>query len=331
LWDNSLGLAGEDNIGFMLYRQYFSSVVVLETIRRLDMSDPSAEMFQDILDRLRDGNNTEADWKVMKKQCQEEMTIAQWNAQFQDPNIDVTKLFTTNREVCNENHTRLNQLGEKIVLINAKNTGNASRMDSSNFRGLLNCVYLSVNCKITLTSNVLTSAGLANGTVGFVKEFEYEDGVQAPDLPKCIWIDFGDKYTGSTFFPNNPDRRGWVPILPMTCAHYQHSNTARLGYTESTRTMFPLRLAYSWTIWKAQGQTILGKVAIHLGTKEKEHGLTYVAMSRVRRLSDIGILSVFTLQRFTEGIKNHKKMKGRISEERRLAKLAEDTMLQLLA
>ena len=331
LWDNSLGLAGDDSNGWLLYRQYFSSVVILDTIRRLDMSDASAEIFQDILDRLRDGNNTKEDWLEMKKQCREEMSPAQWKAQFEDPNSDVTKLFTTNKEVNNENHTRLNELGEKIVLINAKNTGNARKMDSSNFRGLMNSVYLSVGCKITLTTNVLTSAGLANGTVGIVKEFEYEDGVQAPNLPKCVWIDFGEKYTGSTFFPNNAERSGWVPILPITFSHFQHSNTAAEGYTESTRTMFPLRLAYSWTIWKAQGQTIKGKVAIHLGLKEKEHGLTYVAMSRVQRLSDIGILSVFTLQRFTDSIKKHKKMKGRISEEKRLAKLAEETLQQLAA
>ncbi len=86
-------------------------------------------------------------------------------------------------------------------------------------------------------------------------------------------------YAGPTFFSENESRKQWVPMYPIT------------GEDKSlSRTMLPLRLAWAWTIWKAQGQTIRGKVVIKLGKSEREHGLSYVAFSRATRLSNIGII-----------------------------------------
>ncbi len=90
--------------------------------------------------------------------------------------------------------------------------------------------------------------------------------------------------------------------------------------------MIPLRLAYAWTKWKAQGQSMMGKVIIVLGDKENEHGLTYVA-----NFKNLGIEGGMTLERFTKKIKEHKKMAPRIKEERRLRKLASLTESRLAA
>ncbi|MEL7427467.1 MAG: helicase C-terminal domain-containing protein, partial [Bacteroidota bacterium] len=49
---------------------------------------------------------------------------------------------------------------------------------------------------------------------------------------------------------------------------------------------FPLRLAWSVTIHKAQGKTF-DKVIIDLGRGAFEHGQTYVALSRCRTLEGI--------------------------------------------
>ncbi len=89
-------------------------------------------------------------------------------------------------------------------------------------------------------------------------------------------------------------------------------NAVRNGETQSnSRKMFPFRLlCYAWTIWKAQGQTIRGKVVVHLGKEEKEHGLTYTAFSRVTRFNDIGIADGFTAERLTSKIRKNKKVKN---------------------
>jgi hypothetical protein len=63
----------------------------------------------------------------------------------------------------------------------------------------------------------------------------------------------------------------------------------KLPYNASftiTRTQFPLRLAYSLTYNKSQGQTI-GKVLLDVTTQTFAHGHLYVALSRVRSASHL--------------------------------------------
>jgi hypothetical protein len=67
------------------------------------------------------------------------------------------------------------------------------------------------------------------------------------------------------------------------------------------------------------------KLVISLGDKEAEHGLTYVAFSRARRLHDIVILGDFTETRMITSIKTHAKMKPRKMKEARLRKVADLT------
>lgn len=75
-----------------------------------------------------------------------------------------------------------------------------------------------------------------------------------------------------SFFPDNPDASGWVPIFPESTER----STPKNGTTEQhSRTMFPLHLCYAWTIWKGQGQTLRCKVVVDFGDSEKEHGLSY--------------------------------------------------------
>ena len=85
---------------------------------------------------------------------------------------------------------------------------------------------------------------------------------------------------------------------------------------QNSRTMFPLRLCYAWTIWKAQGQTIQSKVVVSLGKTEKEHGLSYTAFSRVTKPSDIGLLGGLPQNRLLQKIKGQSKMDPRIQEEK---------------
>ena len=54
------------------------------------------------------------------------------------------------------------------------------------------------------------------------------------------------------------------------------------------RQQFPLKLAWSITIHKAQGLT-LNDVWVDLGPSEKAAGLTYVALTRVRTISNLVI------------------------------------------
>jgi hypothetical protein len=93
--------------------------------------------------------------------------------------------------------------------------------------------------------------------------------------------------------------------------------------------MLPLRLAWAWTVWKTQGQTLQDKVVCELGTREPEAGITYTAFSRVTKLVNFGIIGGLTFDRFTTKIQNHPKVAGRKFEESRLRALASATVAML--
>ena len=110
-------------------------------------------------------------------------------------------------------------------------------------------------------------------------------------------------------------RRGWVPIFP---------DKVYCEKTSQTREMVPLRLSSAWTPWKAQGETMRQQIVFDPGTKEKT-GMTYTALSRARSIRQIGIDGI-NEARFTSQIANNAGLKRRVVEQKRLAKLAEETM-----
>ena len=84
----------------------------------------------------------------------------------------------------------------------------------------------------------------------------------------------------------------------------------------------PLKLAWAVTIHKSQGLT-LDKVVIDVGKKEFSCGLTFVACSRVRKMTDILFTPPFPLQRLIS-IANSQRLCER-KEDHRLLSLQEPT------
>lgn len=102
-----------------------------------------------------------------------------------------------------------------------------------------------------------------------------------------------------------------VPIIPVvpSVARWQ----AR-GKNHSRR-QFPLRLAYAISIHKSQGMT-LDKVVVELGDQDFVRGLSFVAISRVRRITDLAFLSRIRPDRFAQaGMSNKVELDVRRREE----------------
>ena len=281
------------------------------------------------MDHVRDGECTEEDWLLVSKVCSRDtMGEREWNEHFGNDE-EITYLFTTNAKVDNHNAKMLKKLNKPIALIEAQHTGNSKKMNSNAFMGLQSFLFLSIFAKVVMTSNICQPAGLCNGATGTVMDIIYDEGTLAPSLPKFVWVDFGEKYKGPSFFPNDEMRRGWVPVHPFTAKEWTY--TSNSTYQEHTRTMLPLKLAWAWTVWKAQGQMMRGKVIIELGPREPEHGITYTAFSRVTEFLNLGIIGGLTFDRFTSKIKNHAKVAGRKLEEIRLRQLASQMVAYLRA
>ena len=87
--------------------------------------------------------------------------------------------------------------------------------------------------------------------------------------------------------------------------------------SECSRRMFPLRLSWAWTIHKAQGQTMTGKVVVNLGTKELADGLSYVAISRVNSIANLGHYGL-GMDRLTAEIRKRKGIYVRLLGEKQM-------------
>jgi ATP-dependent exoDNAse (exonuclease V) alpha subunit len=204
-----------------------------------------------------------------------------------------------------------------ICRLSAENYPSAARnLNEDNFYGLCNTIYLCTNAKITLTTNLWTSKGLVNGANGIIRDIIYPLNKFENSLPSVLMIEF-DYYIGPRLFSENDHRHNWIPI---NCFD---ANYNVLNYS---RRQFPIKLAYALTIHKSQGQTIT-KAVIDLGKKEQTLGLTFVALSRLKKFTDFVIQSM-TLERIQK-LSQSTMLKPRIEEEKRI-KLLEIKTLEYL-
>ena len=161
-----------------------------------------------------------------------------------------------------------------------------------------------------LTHNLCTEVGLCNGAIGTVLDIIYAKGHSPPVLPIAVVVKFDDKdYSGPSFSETIPN---CVPIYPVANCSDTHAKK------NMERRQFPLKLAWPITIHKAQGLT-LRDVWLDLGATEKAAGLTYVALSRVPRLSNL-IIEPMTFERLNSVTKTSN-WKYRILEETKLSNL----------
>jgi ATP-dependent DNA helicase PIF1 len=96
--------------------------------------------------------------------------------------------------------------------------------------------------------------------------------------------------TGPAFHRIQGREQGpWIPITPFTTRWER-------GDKVLTRTQFPLRLAWAITVHKSQGLT-LDKAVIDLGDVDFSPGISFVAMSRVKKLSGLLFKTPFQINR----------------------------------
>ena len=180
-----------------------------------------------------------------------------------------------------------------------------SRRSVEDAGGLENVVCIAQGARVMLTSNLWVQAGLVNGAVGTVAAICYKSDQHPPCLPVAVTVRF-DSYAGPTLpdgsVPITPLRRTWLST-DKQCSHLQ----------------LPLKLAWAVTIHKSQGMT-LDKVVINVGKKEFSAGLTFVACSRVQRMTDLLFVPPFPFQRVS-GLCKSQRLKERQQEDWRLLRM----------
>lgn len=251
--------------------------------------------FAQILDSLSTGNLTHAGWELLltRRRC----VLGSVEAEAFRNSI---RLFPTNREVVDYNKLYLSRNRQAVAVIDADHNNTTARLGSDDqAQGLARQIHLSIGCRVMLRRNICVSRGLVNGSFGTVREIIYRSGESPPSLPLTILIDF-DNFRG----PYLADR--CFPLKPVSTSWRDQS-------IDCTRRQFPITLAYAMTIHKSQGLT-LESVVIELGPKETAPGLSYVALSRARKLSSLCFASGFDYNR----LQMIGRMKATIDRERYL-------------
>ena len=153
-----------------------------------------------------------------------------------------------------------------------------------------------------LTKNLYQQVGLVNGIRGQVVELVFADDAPPMNLLLYAVVKFRG-YSGGEW-SSQARYRGCVPTSPVDTIFWQDGGT-------QVRTQLPLRLCWAITMHRSKGQT-LEKAVIDLGPKEACLGLTFVCLSRAKRLAD---LMVEPMSFGTKGkLENSDTMKARLRQ-----------------
>ena len=265
----------------------FHNVIELTVNERVKGDLSSHKMFSDLLSHLRNGNATVEDWRLLLQRtpanCE---NLASFNS--------ALKLSYGNKKVAELNFQALRNLNSPVVKINAAhNKAAAAKFSTDDMGGLVPSLFLSIGARVMLTRNLWTDAGLVNGSLGTIQNIIYSEEQMPPLLPAVIIVQF-DTYTGPSYLINEIN---CVPISPCSSNSESHGEAFE-------RIQFPLKLAWAITIHKSQGLT-LNNAWVDLGTSERNPGMSYVALSRVRNLENLVVesLSLERLQSIGKGTK----------------------------
>jgi hypothetical protein len=298
----------QDNLsngGLAIYKQ-FKEVYKLETVQRQSGNSKEQREFRDILIRLRNGDSTIRDWRVLTTRAEDKLNTIE-----RDRFSGALFILTKWAEVNAVNIDRLRSLNVPVAKIQAVHTGGneAKRAEAETAHGLEASILLARGARVMLTVNLQTETGLVNGSMGTVEDIIFREGQGPPSLPIAVLVAF-DNYKGPTIASLEGKRV--VPIAPI-----RRTWNSKSGATCS-RLQVPVRLAWAITVHKSQGLT-LQKAIIDIGDKEFTAGLTFVAVSRVRALKDL-VFKPFNFERL-QRIKSSKRLQERLNEEKRLVSM----------
>ena len=184
--------------------------------------------------------------------------------------------------MANKNEECLRKLNKPVLNIRAIDSPSCvNNIDEET--GLQAELFIAIGCRVMLTNNTWVKGGLANGTLGTVQAVVYNEMKTTSEAPDFIMVQF-DGYNGPCINAN---------LFPVAMIIRSCEKNGRYF----TRKQFPLKVAYAITIHKSQGLTI-EYVVIDLGDYEFAAELTYVGLSRVRRLVDLVFIRYCDKKRF---------------------------------
>jgi ATP-dependent DNA helicase PIF1 len=217
------------------------------------------DLYSSILGRVRLGNNTEEDNKVLFKRYFAYREYKNKEDDVKETEIKPTFLYSRKMNVNDKNMEELEKNSNELLIFKPfyKDKNKFCKVDLDK---LDNNLYLKIGAQVMLTVNIDVEEGLVNGSRGVVTGYDN-------DLLKV-------KFLGG---------------IEKEFSRHEYS------YEEDDKVMykmeqFPFILAYALSIHKVQGCT-LDYAIIDIGHSIFEENMSYVALSRVRNLDGLFLLN----------------------------------------
>jgi ATP-dependent DNA helicase PIF1 len=217
------------------------------------------DLYSSILGRVRLGNNTEEDNKVLFKRYFAYREYKNKEDEVKETEIKPTFLYSRKMNVNDKNMEELEKNSNELLIFKPfyKDKNKLCKIDLDK---LDNNLYLKIGAQVMLTVNIDVEEGLVNGSRGVVTGYDN-------DLLKV-------KFLGG---------------IEKEFSRHEYS------YEEDDKVMykmeqFPFILAYALSIHKVQGCT-LDYAIIDIGHSIFEENMSYVALSRVRNLDGLFLLN----------------------------------------
>lgn len=125
----------------------FNTVVILDQVLRQSGRSPEDEQFRTLLLRLRNGNVTQEDWKLLKQRDPSKVDCSEF--------ADAIRLFYDKQSVAEYNLIKLHSLGNPIAQVQGiHSSATAAHAKSDDAGGLFPIAFLAVNSRVMLTANL---------------------------------------------------------------------------------------------------------------------------------------------------------------------------------
>jgi hypothetical protein len=307
--------------GFQLYRQ-FDEVVLLT--KQMRTQDP---VWENLLKHVRfgkcqnkhleilreliiDPDNRDEDLHERKSENAPVLVTPRhvvrraWNRESLTKHCQTTR----NRKIIIESKDTIKgrelSLQEKIAAIQSKkpenkNTSSKPEDDETEKQGLADKLEVAIGAEVMVTTNVDTQHGIANGARGIVTALclDSEDHPTNSQNPKMILAHLPTymivKFHHNTRIKFEGLDENEYPLRPIQKSYYITMDDKKVKRVN--RLQYPLTLGYSFTDYRAQGQTIPNLI-VDIGktpTGSISQLNAYVALSRSRGRSSIRLLRNF--------------------------------------
>ena len=280
---------GYTSLATNLWKTHFSMYELTEIMRQKE-----DHTFAELLNRVREGNQTEEDIVLLKSR-----SVSRDSERYRSLK-DSQHLFPCNEDVDNHNDSVYSfattdkaeircldiVLGDFTDAVKQRISNCVKNAKTNETGNLMNVVKVAVGLCYDTTHNISVEDGICNGTPCVLKKIQFPNALSS--VPSCLWVQFSDSNVGKEtrkkyihYFTAdiNPE---WTPIWAVKRTFMYRSKAV-------VRQQFPLKPSSGKTIHKAQGQT-KEQIVVNTarGTRAHHH---YVAYSRVTSIQGLYLLN----------------------------------------